>query len=198
MILWGGNTNGPQAAPGRYTVRLTADGKTLSQPLVLKRNPLHEATDADLQAQTALALQIRDKVSEANGAIIQIRDIKRQVTDRLTKSQDAKLKSTGDTLSTHLSDVEDDVYQVKNQSGQDPLNFPIKVNNRLASLLGVVANNDGRPIANALPIFNDLKAELKVETDRLQKILMVDLPAFNAEAKRLGLETITVTKPVVF
>jgi photosystem II stability/assembly factor-like uncharacterized protein len=198
MILWGGNTNGPQAAPGRYTVRLTADGKTLSQPLTIKRNPWHEATDADLQAQTALALQIRDKVSEANRAVIQIRDIKRQVSDRLTKSQDTKLKSTGDTLTTHLSDVEDDVYQVKNQSGQDPLNFPIKVNNRLASLLGVVANNDGRPIANALPIFNDLKAELKVETDRLQKVLMVDLPAFNAEAKRLGLETITVTKPVVF
>jgi photosystem II stability/assembly factor-like uncharacterized protein len=198
MILWGGNTNGPQAAPGRYTVRLTADGKTLSQPLVLKRNPWHEATDADLQAQTALALQIRDKVSEANAAVVQIRDIKRQVSDRLTKSQDAKLKSTGDTLTTHLSDVEDDVYQVKNQSGQDPLNFPIKVNNRLASLLGVVANNDGRPIANALPIFNDLKAELKVETDRLQKILITDLPAFNAEAKRLGLEVITVTKPVVF
>jgi photosystem II stability/assembly factor-like uncharacterized protein len=198
MILWGGNTNGPQAAPGKYTVRLTADGKTLSQPLVLKRNPMHEATDADLQAQTALALQIRDKVSEANNAIIQIRDINKQVEDRLKKSQDAKLKSTGDTLTNHLSDVEDDVYQVKNQSGQDPLNFPIKVNNRLASLLGVVSNNDGRPIANALPIFTDLKAELKVQTDRLQKILITDLPAFNAEAKRLGLETITINKPVVF
>jgi len=198
MIFWGGNTNGPQAAPGKYTVRLTADGKTLSQSFMLKRNPLHEATDADLQAQTALALQIRDKVSEANRAIIQIRDIKRQVDDRLKKSQDAKLHSTGDTLSGHLSGVEEDVYQVKNQSGQDPLNFPIKVNNRLASLLGVVGNNDGRPIANALPIFDDLKGELKVEMDHLQKILITDLPAFNAEAKRLGLETITISKPVVF
>ena len=102
------------------------------------------------------------------------------------------------TPRTNLSAVEEDIYQVRNQSGQDPLNFPIKVNNRLASLLGVVGNNDGRPIANAVPIFNDLKTELKVETDRLQKVLMIDLPAFNAEAKRLGLETITITKPVVF
>ena len=198
MILWGGGTNGPQAAPGRYTVRLVADGKTVSQPLTVKRHPLHEATDADLQAQTALALQLRDKVSEANSAVIQIRDIKAQVADRLKKSQDAQLKSTGDKLTTKLSAVEEEVYQVRNQSGQDPLNFPIKVNNRLASLLGVVSNNDARPIANALPIFNDLKAELKVQTDRLQKVLMTDLPAFNAQAKRLGLEVVTAGKPVVF
>jgi hypothetical protein len=198
MILWGGNTNGPQAAPGRYTVRLTADGKTVTQPFVVKRHPFHEATDADLVAQTALGLQLRDKVSEANGAVVKIRDVKKQVADRLAKSQDAQLKSVGDKLTGNLSGVEEDLYQVRNQSGQDPLNFPIKVNNRLASLLGVVSNNDGRPIANAYPIFTDLKAELKVQTDRLQKVLTTDLPLFNTEAKRLGLEPIVVGKPVVF
>jgi photosystem II stability/assembly factor-like uncharacterized protein len=198
MILWGGSTQGPQAAPGRYQVRLTADGKTVSQPLIVRRHPLRDASDADILAQQALALQLRDKVSEANNAINQIRDVKRQVTDRLTKSSDDKLKTTGDKLSTNLGDVEDDIYQVKNQSGQDPLNYPIKVNNRLASLLGVVTRAEGRPNAQLYQIFNDLKAELKVETDRLQKVLITDLPAFNAELRRLGLETITVTRPVVF
>jgi len=198
MILWGGNTNGPQAAPGRYSVRLVADGKTATQPLIVKRHPLHEATDADLQAQTALALQLRDKVSEANSAVVQIRDIKRQVAERVAKVEDTQLKSAGDKLTKNLGSVEEEIYQVRNQSGQDPLNFPIKVNNRLASLLGVVSNNDGRPIANALPIFNDLKTELKVQTDQLQKVLNTDLPQFNAIAKRLGLEGITVTRPVVF
>jgi hypothetical protein len=198
MILWGGSTNGPNAPPGTYTVRLTADGKTVSQPLVLKRNPLHEATDADLHAQFALAIQIRDKVSEANAAVVQIRDIKAQVADRLNKSQDPALKSAGDKLSTNTGAVEQDVYQVKNQSGQDPLNFPIKTNNRLASLLGVVSRSDERPIASALPIFNDLKAELKVEMDRYQRVLVTDLPAFNKEATRLGLPPIVVGKPVVF
>ena len=198
MILWGGGTNGPQAPPGRYTVRLVADGKTATQPLVVQRNPMHAATDADLQAQFALAIQLRDKLSEANGAVVQIRDVKRQVADRLGKSQDAQLKSAGDKLTTNLSAVEQEIYQVKNQSGQDPLNFPIKVNNRIASLLGVVANPDARPIANAYPIFNDLKSELKVHTDRLAEVLRTDLPLFNTEAKRAGLEPITVTKPVVF
>ncbi|MEO6878486.1 MAG: glycosyl hydrolase, partial [Gemmatimonadaceae bacterium] len=126
MILWGGSTNGPDAPPGNYSVRLVADGKVLTQPLVVKRNPWHAATDADLQAQFALAIQLRDKVSEANNAVIQIRDVKKQVTDRLAKSQDAQLKTTGEKLSSDLSAVEEAIYQVRNQSGQDPLNFPIK------------------------------------------------------------------------
>jgi photosystem II stability/assembly factor-like uncharacterized protein len=198
MILWGGSTNGPPAAPGRYTVRLIADGKTATQPIVVKRNPWREATDADLLAQETLALQLRDKLSEANRAILQIRDVKGQVSDRLTKSNDEKLKTTGDRLSGNLGDVEDDIYQVKNQSGQDPLNYPIKVNNRLASLLGVVSRAQGRPHAQLFSIFNDLQGELKVETDRLEKVLATDLPAFNAELRRLGLETIVVKRPVVF
>jgi hypothetical protein len=198
MILWGGSTNGPTAPPGRYTVRLTADGKTVTQPLVVKRNPLHDATDADLQAQFALALQLRDKVSEANGAVIQIRAVKREVADRLAKSSDAQLKSTGDKLTSDLSAVEEEIYQVRNQSGQDPLNFPIKINNRLASLLGVVTRADAKPIASAYPIFNDLKGELKVQTDRLQRILSTELPGFNAQATKLGLAPVVVAKPVVF
>jgi photosystem II stability/assembly factor-like uncharacterized protein len=187
MILWGGNVTGPAAPPGTYEVRLTANGRTQTQPLVVKRHPLWEATDADLQAQFDLAIQIRDKTSEANDAVIRIRSIKGQVADRLSKSPDARLKAAGERLTKNLSDVEGEIYQVKNESGQDPLNFPIKLNNRLASLLSSVSRGDGKPIGNAEPIFNDLKAELKVLTDKLEETLVGDLAAFNTEAKRLGL-----------
>jgi len=190
MILWGATTNGPVVPPGRYTVRLTADGRSVTQPVTVRRNTQYAATEADLQAQYALATQLRDKVSEANGAVVQIRDVKRQVADRLGKSQDAALKASGDRLTTSLSAVEEEIYQVRNQSGQDPLNFPIKVNNRLASLLGVVSQGDARPIAAAYPIFTDLKAELKVQIDRLGRVLSTELPAFNAELRRLGLEPV--------
>jgi len=194
MILWGGSQTGPEAAPGKYTVRLTADGKSVTQSLLVKRHPLHEATDADLIAQTALGLSIRDKVNEANLAVIKIRDLKKQVTDRLTKSSDANLKLLGDSLTKKLSTVEEEIYQVRNQSGQDPLNFPIKLNNRLASLMGVVTRGDSRPQGNAAPIFGDLKVELKVQTDHMQKIEDTDLAALNALLKKLGLEQISTTK----
>jgi len=190
MILWGATTNGPTALPANYQVRLTADGKSQTQPLRISKHPLRTTSDADMQEQFALALQIRDKVSEANNAVIRIRKIKEDVKDRLSKSQDPQLKAAGDRLTANLSTVEQDIYQVKNQSGQDPLNFPIKTNNRLASLLGMTLRGEGKPTANIYPIFEDLKKELKNETDRLSEVISADLAAFNAEAKRAGVDPI--------
>ena len=190
MILWGAQTSGPQALPGSYQVRLTVDGKSQTQPLVIRKHPLRNTPDADMQEQFNLALQIRDKVSDANNAVIRIRKIKDDVKDRLAKSQDAQLKAAGERLAANLSTVEQDIYQVKNQSGQDPLNFPIKTNNRLASLLGMTLRGEGKPTANIYPIFEDLKKELKAELDRLEEVLGSDMAAFNNEAKRAGVEPI--------
>jgi photosystem II stability/assembly factor-like uncharacterized protein len=188
MILWGASTAGPMAVPGSYQVRLTVDGHTQSQPLAVKQHPLYtDVSQADLEEQFALAIRVRDKLSEANSAVIRIRDIKTQVADRVTKSNDRRLKTAGDALVKNISAVEEEIYQVRNQSGQDPLNFPIKINNRIGTLNRTVNTGDGKPIANAEPIFNDLAAELKVQTDRLARILSEDLPKLNAELRRLGL-----------
>ena len=191
MILWGGGVQGPLGAPGNYTVRLTADGRTQTQTMRVRRNPLFkDVSDADLQAQFDLAIQIRDKTTEANDTVIRIRDLKSQVADRLTKSNDAGLKTAGDRLAANLSKVEGEIYQVKNQSGQDPLNFPIKINNRLASLLSIVGRGDTRPIGNAPVIFKALVGDLREQMDILAKVLAGDLAGFNKEAARLGLTAI--------
>ena len=108
----------------------------------------------------------------------------------MEKSQNADVKALAEELRKELTVVEEDVYQVRNQSNQDPLNFPIKTNNRLASLLRVVESGEGKPLGNTVPIFNDLKTELKVEVDRLQRALTTLLPRFNQLAQRLGLEPI--------
>ncbi|MEO6237937.1 MAG: glycosyl hydrolase, partial [Vicinamibacterales bacterium] len=195
MVLWGATTSGPMALPGTYQVRLTVDGKSQTQPLVVRKHPLRSTADADLQQQFTLALQIRDKVSEANNAVIRIRRIKDEIKDRLAKSPDPQLKAAGERLTKSLSAVEEDLYQVRNQSGQDPLNFPIKTNNRMASLLGMTLRGEGKPTANIYPIFEDLKKELKAETDRLDEVLTSDMAAFNSEAKRAGVEPIAGTAP---
>jgi hypothetical protein len=169
---------------------MTVDGQVQTQPLVVKRHPLYSATDEDLGEQFALAIRIRDTASEANNAVIRIRDITSQVADRLSRSPDTRLKKAGQTLSTNLTAVEEAIYQVRNQSGQDPLNFPIKINNRLASLLTVVNRGDGKPVGNAVPIFNDLVRELKEQTDRFAAVLAMDLAVFNVAARRLGLDAV--------
>lgn len=191
MILWGASLNGPAAAPGTYEVRLTANGTTQSQSFDVRRHPLFtEITDDDLRAQFNLAIQIRDKVTEANQAVIQIRRIKADAEDRLSSSTDAQLRAAAEQLASNLSAVEQDIYQVRNESGQDPLNFPIKLNNRFASLLSSVNRGDGAPIGNARTIFDDLVAELTSHTSRLSGVLDADLAAFNTEARRLGLDPI--------
>jgi photosystem II stability/assembly factor-like uncharacterized protein len=195
MILWGATTTGPMALPGAYQVRLTVDGKSQTQPLVIRKHPLRNTLETDLKEQFDLALKIRDKASEANNAVIRIRKIKDDVKDRLAKSQDPQLKAAADRLTASLSAVEEDIYQVRNQSGQDPLNFPIKTNNRLASLLGMTLRGEGKPTANIYPIFEDLKKELKAETDRLEEVLTADLAAFNTEAKRAGVDPIASVLP---
>jgi photosystem II stability/assembly factor-like uncharacterized protein len=190
MILWGATTSGPMALPGTYQVKLTVDGVSLTQPLTIVKHPLRDTSDAALQEQFNLAMQIRDKVSEANQAVIDIRRIKDAVADRLKKSNKRELKLTGDRLVTALSAVEQDIYQVKNQSGQDPLNFPIKTNNRLAALLGMTERGEGPPTKNIYPIFEDLKKELKAETDRLNTVYANELKAFNIEVTNSGLEPV--------
>jgi len=197
MILWGAGTNGPAVPPGKYTVRLTIDGKKFTAPLSVRRNPwITDVTDADLVAQYKFGKMVRDKATEANDAIIAIRRVKTQLDDRTKRANnDAALKSAGETLRTNASGVEESVYQVRNQSGQDPLNFPIKVNNRLANLLAMSERGDGRPTTNMPEIFGILTTELKGYTTKLEQVWKVDLAAVNKELARLNLPAIDPNCP---
>lgn len=188
MIFWGASTNGPALPPGRYTARLTADSRTVTAPLTIVRNPwITDVSAADLRAQYAFGRNVRDKATEANRAVIAIRRVKAQLDDRLKKSSDAALAAAGATLKANSSAVEENIYQVRNQSGQDPLNFPIKVNNRLANLLSMAERGDGRPTNNMPEIFGILSRELAGYTARLDQIWKTDLAAVNRELARLNL-----------
>jgi hypothetical protein len=174
--------------PGTYTLRLTVDGRTVSAPLVVQRNPLvPEYTDADLHAQYQFTRRVRDKATEANLAVIAIRNVKAQVERRLAAKNDGGLRTAGRKLLADASAIEEKIYQVRNQSGQDPLNFPIKVNNRLANLLSMAERGDGPPGTYMPEIFEILSTELKGYTDALDTLWKNDLAAFNQRLGRLGL-----------
>jgi hypothetical protein len=187
MVLWGASTSGPALPPGRYTVRLVADGRTLTTPVTIVRNPWLAATDADLRAQYAFSRRVRERANAANEAVIAIRRVKAQLDDRFTRSKDSVLAARGATLRTNASAVEENIYQVKNRSNQDPLNFPIRVNNRLATLMSMAERGDGRPTNNMPEIFDTLSAELSGYTTRLEQVWRTDLAATNMVLARLGL-----------
>ena len=187
MILWGAGTSGPAVPPGRYTARLVADGRTMTAPLPVRRNPWLTATDTDLRAQYAFSRRVRDRASAANASVIEIRRVKEQLDNRLATSKDGALATRVATLRARASAIEDVIYQVRNQSGQDPLNFPIRVNNRLANLLSMAERGDGRPTSNLPEIFGILSTELAGYEARLAQVWKTELADTNAELSRLGL-----------
>ena len=151
-------------------------------------------TDADLQAQFTLAMQISQRVSEANGAVIRIRDLKQQIVDRTGKSSDQAIKTAGQSLIDKLTHVEGEIYQHRLRSGQDPLNFPIRLNNKLAALQGTVESGDYRPTDQSYPVFKELSGRLDNELARLEAVVKTDVAAFNTALTRAGLAPLKDTK----
>jgi photosystem II stability/assembly factor-like uncharacterized protein len=180
MIYWGAQADaGPLATPGQYQVRLTANGVTETRPFTVSKDPrLTGVTDADLMEQFKLAMEVRDKTSEANEMVIRIREIKKNIAERVKK--DPSLDAAGERLSTKLSAVEEDLYQVRNRSGQDPLNFPIKLDNQIAALLGVVETGDAKPTDQSYVVFKELSERLEAIRQRYEEILKTDTNGFSS------------------
>ncbi|MDQ8153702.1 MAG: glycosyl hydrolase, partial [Gemmatimonadota bacterium] len=192
MIFWAGNVTGPLALPGTYTVKITANGEIQTQTFTVKADPRWKVSPEDLVAQFNFLIQVRDRVSEANEAVITARDVKAQVADRL--KQAPQLGADGKALAGKVTDVEGEIYQIKNQSSQDPLNYPIKLNNKIAALLGMAGSSPGRPPVQATQVFKELSGKLEVQTKRMEKVYAEDLKAFNEQLKKLGLPEVTPKK----
>jgi hypothetical protein len=201
MIIWSGRPgSGPKAAPGTYTVRLTVDAGRGSEAVgpreaalsVVMDPRLEGVTDEDLVEQFRLASSIRDATSQANEAVITIRDVRAQARDRLDLGIDAELRDRMQTFVERITAVEEELYQVRNRSGQDPLNFPIKLNNRLASLRRSVETGDARPTDASYVVFRQLKAELDSHLSELGGALDADLATINDALRAGGHEPITV------
>lgn len=192
MIIWSARpTRGPKAPLGQYQVRLTAGNFSKSFPFELKIDPnLKGITAKHLQEQFDLASKIRDKTSLANNAVIRIRKIKDAVNKGIENSDAESLQSTAKGLLDQLSSIEEELYQVKNRSNQDPLNFPIKLNNRLASLRRSLENGDARPTDGAYQVFEELSKELDTHLAALKRVIAADLPKLNDLLSAEGMEKI--------
>jgi hypothetical protein len=199
MILWAGETRGPRVVPGTYQVKLTIDGKTMQESFEVKADPRLRTTPSDYAKQLDLALKIRDKLSETHNAIISIRDVRKQVDDLLKRIKDqpnAKpINDAGTTLNKNLTSIEQELYQTKNQSSQDPLNFPIRLNNKLAALGGVVARSDTPPTDQSYVVYTALVAQIDAQLQKLAQIMKADVPAFNHLVREQNIPAVVAKPP---
>jgi photosystem II stability/assembly factor-like uncharacterized protein len=188
MIIWSGAPQrGPKAPLGNYKVRMKTKDYDKTFSFTIQMNPnLKGISEADLQEQFELAQKIVKKTSAANDAVIAIREIRKNVTANKEKISESDFKETMRPFLDKMTAIEEELYQVKNQSGQDPLNFPIKLNNRLASLRRSVEDGDVRPTDGAYQVFNELSAELDNHLTNLKGIIEHDLPNINSVLTKVG------------
>jgi photosystem II stability/assembly factor-like uncharacterized protein len=200
VIFWAAGTQGPLAPPGDYQVRLSVDDMPVAtQPLRVEKDPrLTHIAQTELEEQFRLAMQIRDRTSAANEAVVLIRRIRGDVEDRLAKTTDAEIHEMARTLLAAIAAVEEEIYQVRLEARQDPLNYPIRLNNKIAALLGQVESADSRPTVQQHEIFAELSQQLDTELARLDSALDTGLASLNRRLQAVGLETIqprAITSP---
>jgi photosystem II stability/assembly factor-like uncharacterized protein len=196
MILWAGETRGPKLAPGSYQVKLTVDGKSYTESFEIKPDPRVTTTQADYAKQLELGLKIRDKLTETHNAIIQIRDVRRQVEDLLKRVAGQPnfkvINDAGTALNKNLTTIEETLYQTKNQSNQDPLNYPIRLNNKLAALGGVVGSAEAAPTAQSHAVYDEVVTQIDAQLQKFAQLMRTDVPAFNQLVRDQNIPAVVV------
>jgi photosystem II stability/assembly factor-like uncharacterized protein len=196
MILWGGGTQGPRAIPGTYTARLTVNGQKQETDFEIVQDPRSKTAPADLKAQFDFLLSVRDKLTETNDAISKIREARTQinsVTSKFQGREDMKdVLATAKDLNKRMTEVEEALYQTKNRSGQDPLNYPIKLNNRLANVASQASQGDYKPTEQQYAFQKEITAEIDKELQKLNQVFTKELPALNQLIRNKNVDAIII------
>jgi len=181
-VMWAASTRGPLAAPGDYRVRLTVNDKTYEEPFTIVKDPRVDTTQAQFAEQFALLTKIQNKVNETNHAINQLREAHKQIDDAVKRIERAggseSVKSLADEITKKLGAIEDELIQKRAKAPQDPLNFPIRLNNKIAALAGAV-EGDFPVTDQAKAVFADMSQRIDAQITRLHRVFTEDIPRFN-------------------
>ena len=194
MILWWASLSGAKALPGKYKVALTVNGQTQEQEFEILKDPRSEVSASEMVAQFDFIKSVNEKVSEAHQSIKDIQTIRKQLkfyTERMEKDPQYKdLLEKAKSIDKAMTEVEETLYQTKNRSNQDPLNFPIRLTNKLAHLNALMREGDYGPTQQALQVRDELTREIDKQLDKFNLIKSTDLPAFNRLIKQTDIEAI--------
>jgi photosystem II stability/assembly factor-like uncharacterized protein len=196
---------GALAAPGKYSVRLTASGQTVTQPLEILKDPKITASDADLVASTAMQVRIANDLNQTSDMVNHLEVMRREIEDQLKlqsinpelakslRDMDAKLQTVEFKLLEKSSTLSDDKYFVQ----------AYKVYSNLIWLNGAVGTGAGdeaggadyRPTDTQGAVLELIEKDLNAARNEYQGLVQSDLPAFNKLMTQRGLKALT-TAPV--
>lgn len=184
MILWWASLDGPQAIPGTYKVNLNVNEEVISQSFTIVADPRAESNLADMQRQFDFIIDVNKTMDNAHKSIKKIRKIRDQLSAFETqyKGNDSvkDLLEKTKTLKEDFTKIEEALYQTQNKSGQDPLNFPIRLTNKLGHLNALVGLGDFPPTDQDIAVKNELTQKINEQLNAFNKLVSDEISAFNA------------------
>ncbi|MDG2436910.1 MAG: glycosyl hydrolase [Polaribacter sp.] len=194
MILWWASLSGPMALPGNYKVELAVNDTKQTQRFNIIRNPASEATERDMKTQFDFINEINTKMTEIHKALKNVQKVRGQV-GLLKKSIKDKethkaLLEYADTLVKDMTTIEETLYQTKSKSGQDPLNFPIRLNNKLAHLNSLTRIGNYAPTQQAFDFKNDIVKDIDIELKKLYSLFDARVKELNQKVKESNIDLI--------
>ncbi|MGB4847620.1 MAG: glycosyl hydrolase [Saprospiraceae bacterium] len=193
MILWGGGLSGPRAVPGSYAVELNYNDKITRKSFVILQDPRSKATPQDYTLYHEFVMQVSKKMTEANKAIISIRDIRQQLKnykERIPKEDELK-KEIG-KIDSVMTKIEETLYQTKNKSGQDPLNYPVRLTDKLAYLKSIMGGGEFPPTEQAFAVRKELEVEIDDQLALFEKVKKEMIPVFNQMIRDKNIDAIII------
>ena len=194
-LIAGPAPEGPAAVPGTYTVRLETAGRTLTRKLRIVKDPRSEASDADLHDQLHLLLRLRDRISETNDAIVELRRVRRQVREWLDRADGTSgadgVVEDGRGIVERLDDIESRLVATWQTTERGQMGTPLpKLAEALATLVSVVESADSAPTKSSYEVFDHLSARVAREIEPLREVIDRDVPAFVALVREAGVPDI--------
>jgi len=183
MILWWASLTGPRAIPGDYKVSLNVNSESISQPFKVLADPRSESTLSEMQQQFNFIKDVNASMDNAHKSIKKIRKINKQLGAfevQYKDNEDVKeLVEKAKALKEQFSEIEKALYQTKNRSGQDPLNFPIRLTNKLGHLNALVSIGDFPPTAQDIAVKNELTKQIDEQLSTFNNLIDSEIKAFN-------------------
>jgi hypothetical protein len=195
-VYWGGRAGGAVVPTGSYNVKLSAGGQSVTAKIEVKTDPRITVSQADLDKQFEFATRINARITAGHDAINQIRGLRQQLDllrQRLAATPENRpVLDAADALNKKMTEVEEELIQTKATSGEDALNFPIKVVNQLVDVFGTVESADAAPTAQSIAVFDVLDKELTASLAKWDDIQKTDLVALNAKMSQANIPGVSI------
>jgi photosystem II stability/assembly factor-like uncharacterized protein len=197
LILWHGAVPGPKAAPGQYFYKIKAGKDSADGNFTIKANPVYKLTQKDYDDQFNFLLSVRDKFSEIQRAILNITTLRKQLNDFVSlqgKGIPKAIKQQADSINKQMTVIEEALHQTKAKSGQDVLNYPIRLDDKISGLYDFASSGNAAPARQVIDAFAILAAQADVQLNKLKQIMDTDVANFNKTIRENALPVIGIKK----